>query len=44
MGLSIEFEAESSDDAGRIADVIEDAALTGLMGTVASIKQSAVSD
>jgi hypothetical protein len=44
MGLSVEFEAGSSDAAGRIADVIENAALTGLMGTVASVKQSAVSD
>jgi hypothetical protein len=44
MALSIEFEAGSVEDAGRIADTIEDAALERLVAAAPSIKQSAVSD
>jgi hypothetical protein len=44
MALSIEFEAGSVEDAGRIADTIEDAALDRLVEAAPSIKQSAVSD
>ena len=44
MALSIEFEAGSDEDAGRIADTIEDAALERLIAAAPAIKQSAVSD